>query len=270
MIMADLVTRIRDRLARFRREEVGAIAVTYAVAGAFLVGLAFAGIDLSRIAMARNQLQDALDSATLAAGGTKQDSNASRAQTTALLNTVGRKYMAAALGGNTMLKNLSSSFAPGVKKVVGQASADIEPIVVGLFTNGDIHITAQSEVVRGQDQIVELALVLDTTGSMAGSKIDTLKIAAADLVTSVFNAADTGTVKVALVPFAQHVNLGVASRNQPWAIVPADKHIYHQVLTPQSCTTRQCDTEQVSCQIPDYGNGTCNGSQPDLWHLHGL
>lgn len=256
MNMAKLVNRIRDRLTRFRREEVGAIAVTYAVGGALLVGLAFAGIDLSRVAVARNQLQDALDSATLAAGGT-------RSTDATVLNTMGHKYMAAALGANTTLNNLTSSFTPGTKKVIGLASADVTPIVMGMFTGGDIHITAHSEVVRGQDQIVELALVLDTTGSMAGSKIDTLKIAAADLVTSVFNATDAGTVKVALVPFAQHVNMGIASRTQPWAIVPADKHIYHQVLTPQSCQHQVCTgSNSYSCQVPDYGNGTCNGSNP--------
>ena len=255
MIMTDLVSRIRKALTRFRREEMGAIAVTYAVGGALLVGLAFAGIDLSRVAVARNQLQDALDSATLAAGGT-------RSTDATVLNAMGHKYMTAALSSNTTLLNLTSSFTPGVKKVVGLASADVQPIVMGMFTNGNIHITAHAEVVRGQDQIVELALVLDTTGSMAGSKIDTLKAAAADLVTSVFNATDAGTVKVALIPFAQHVNMGIASRTQPWAIVPPDVHIYHQVITPQSCDTQQCDTTQVSCQVPDYGNGTCDGSNP--------
>jgi Flp pilus assembly protein TadG len=263
MTVLDLLTRFRDRLTRFRLEDAGAIAVTYAIGGALLVGLAFAGIDLSRVAVARSQLQDALDSATLAAGGAKQDSNASTATTTALLNTVGRKYMAAALGGNTTLKNLSSSFAPGVKKVVGVASADVTPIIAGLYTGGDIHITAHAEVVRGQDQIIELALVLDTTGSMSGSKINTLKIAAADLVTSVFNAADAGTVKVALVPFAQHVNMGIASRNQPWAIVPADEHYWVPDIHTPSCSHEVCTgTENYSCQVPEYGPGTCNGSNP--------
>lgn len=256
MIMADLVTRIRNRLARFRREEAGAIAVTYAVGGAFLVGLAFAGIDLSRVAVARNQLQDALDSATLAAGGTRStDAN--------VLNAMGQKYMAAALGGNTTLKNMTSSFTPGDKKVIGSASADVEPIVMGLVTGSDIHITAHAEVVRGQDQIVELALVLDTTGSMAGSKIATLRVAAAGLVTSVFNATDTGTVKVALVPFAQHVNMGIASRNQPWAVVPADEHYWVPDIHTPSCSHEVCTgTEDYTCQVPDYGPGTCNGSNP--------
>ena len=160
MSMTDLVSRIRKALTRFRREEMGAIAVTYAVGGALLVGLAFAGIDLSRVAVARNQLQDALDSATLAAGGT-------RSTDATVLNAMGHKYMTAALSSNTTLLNLTSSFTPGVKKVVGLASADVQPIVMGMFTNGNIHITAHAEVVRGQDQIVELALVLDTTGSMA-------------------------------------------------------------------------------------------------------
>lgn len=256
MNLKSSIVRFCTRLFSLRRSDTGAIAVTYAVGGALLVGLAFAGIDLSRVAVMRSTLQDALDSATLAAGQT-------RSTDATVLNTTGKKYMAAVLTGNATLKNLTSSFTPGVKKVVGLASADISPIIVGFFTGGDIHIVAHSEVVRGQDQIVELALVLDTTGSMSGSKIDTLKVAAADLVTSVFNATDAGTVKVALVPFAQHVNLGIASRTQPWAIVPPDQHYWVPNIQTPSCSHQVCTGSQTSsCQVPDYGPGTCNGSNP--------
>lgn len=253
MNLTSFVTRISNRLAKLRRADAGAIAVTYAVGGALLVSLAFVGIDLSRVAVNRTNLQDALDSATLAAGQT-------RSTDATVLNATGKKYMAAVLSGDTTLKNLSSSFTPTTKKVVGLASADISPIIVGLFTGGDIHIVAHSEVVRGQDQIVELALVLDTTGSMSGSKIDTLKVAAADLVTSVFNATDAGTVKVALVPFAQHVNMGIASRNQPWASVPADVHKWIPNIHTPSCDYTECTgSQQVSCQQDDYTNSTCTG-----------
>jgi Flp pilus assembly protein TadG len=253
MSLKSIVIRISETLAKLRRADAGAIAVTYAVAGAFLVTLAFAGIDLSRAAVTRNNLQDALDSATLAAGQT-------RSVDTTVLNTTGKKYMAAVLSGDKTLKNLTSSFTPTSKKVVGLASADMSPIIVGLFTGGDIHIVAHSEVVRGQDQIVELALVLDTTGSMTGSKIATLKVAAAGLVTSVFNATDAGTVKVALVPFAQHVNMGIASRNQPWANVPADVHEWIPKIQTPSCTYTQCTgTTSYPCQKDDYVTTTCTG-----------
>lgn len=239
-------------LGAFFRNVTGAAAITYALAGPLLVGLAFAGIDLSRVAVARNQLQDALDSATLAAGGTRSNNP----QT---ITDMGRKYMSAALSGDQGLLNLNSTFSISGSAVVGKASADLEPIIIGLFTGDNLHVTANAEVVRGQDQIVELALVLDTTGSMSGTKIATLRTAAKGLVTSLFNASEADEVKIGLVPFAQHVNMGVASRSAPWADVPADVHILHPSSYTPACTTTQCDTTQVACQVPDYGMGTCTG-----------
>jgi len=240
---------------RFLRRDGGSIAMTYALAGASLMALSLAGIDLTRISMARNNLQAALDSGTLAASG-------SHSMDQEVVAGIGKKFVAAALSADTIMLDPKSSFILSSTTLVGEATAEVQPIILGLLTDHNIKITVHAEAVRGQQQVVELALVLDTTGSMSGAKITTLKVAAADMVTSLFNASDTGTVKIAIIPFAQHVNLGIASRNETWADVPADKHIYHQVLTAQSCMTNQCDTIQVACQVAEYGAGTCNGTTP--------
>ena len=239
-------------MAGFRNATGGSIALTYAIMGVAIVGIAFTGVDMTRVAMARSKLQDSLDSATLAAA-------ASATTETSVINATGKKYLSAALTNDTMLLNLSSTFSLTSKKLTGSATAEVEPIVMGLYTGSNITIKAQSEVVRRQDMTVELALVLDTTGSMAGTKMSTLKTAATDLVKTVLGGANGDKVKIGIVPFAQHVNLGIASRNEAWADVPAEVHLYHPSSYMPSCTKQQCTTSQVSCRIPDYSPSTCTG-----------
>jgi hypothetical protein len=66
---------------------------------------------------------------------------------------------------------------------------------------------------------LEVALVLDNTGSMAGSKEAALRKAGRELVDTVM--VDQADVKVAVVPFSQYVNVGVGNGTAPWLAVTA-------------------------------------------------
>src|SRR5262245_45383020 len=72
-----------------------------------------------------------------------------------------------------------------------------------------VDVTVSASAIRPQGK-VEVALVLDQTGSMAGSKIANLKLAAKDLIDIVVwdNQTDDYYAKVAIVPYAAGVNVG--------------------------------------------------------------
>jgi len=71
-------------------------------------------------------------------------------------------------------------------------------------------------VVKGEGT-VEIAMVLDNSGSMAGTYIEQLKTAADNLVQMVFAGAEgTEKVKVGVVPFAASVNVGPAYASEDW------------------------------------------------------
>lgn len=93
----------------------------------------------------------------------------------------------------------------------------------------------RTTVKRGLDDTVELALVLDTTGSMAASnKLTTLKTAANNLVDNLMS--DTGNqVSIAVVPFAQYVNVGTTYRNATWLTRSDDYEV--RTANPPTCTT---------------------------------
>ncbi|HWT52101.1 MAG TPA: TadE/TadG family type IV pilus assembly protein [Caulobacter sp.] len=194
---------------RLRRDQGGAIAIQFALLAIPLSVIVFALVDLGRISLQRRQMQDALDAATLMAAR-------SSATTDAGLEAVGDPAFVAEVAGLNM--GLTASNATfklnGANTVVGTATATLTPIIANLWTNSNFTVTASSEVLRSTSKL-EVALVLDNTGSMAdtlgsGTKIDALKSAAQSLVTTLAaaNGATTDSVKISVVPFASSVNIG--------------------------------------------------------------
>ena len=65
-------------------------------------------------------------------------------------------------------------------------------------------------------------MVLDTTFSMDGSKLSSLKASANGLMDT-FSEFNNDNLRVSVVPFAQYVNVGTSNRNAEWLDVPADE-----------------------------------------------
>jgi hypothetical protein len=97
------------------------------------------------------------------------------------------------------------------------ASGNINTVFTKLLGKTQIDFSASSEVLWGIKKL-NLALVLDNTGSMAASgKMTNLKSAAHDLLTTLQNAAKKpGDVQVAIVPFATDVNVGKGYVDASW------------------------------------------------------
>lgn len=93
-----------------------------------------------------------------------------------------------------------------------------------VFGKETLSIGAQAEATLGDGGKLELALVLDTTGSMSGAKLNALKSAANGLLTTLEDKKLTpDQIKYALVPFNIYVNVGTSNRNRPWISVPPDR-----------------------------------------------
>ncbi len=74
----------------------------------------------------------------------------------------------------------------------------------------------QSEAKLGRPPYLEVAMVLDNTGSMNDfDKIGDLKTAATNLVNSLHSHPDAD-VRIGLVPFAQYVNVGAGNLGASW------------------------------------------------------
>ncbi|WP_339913546.1 ubiquitin-activating E1 FCCH domain-containing protein [uncultured Brevundimonas sp.] len=201
----------RDFAARFHREATGNVAMIFALSLPALVLMTVGGVDIHRASTVRINLQDALDAATLAAARSPYTSDVD-------LTRVGVSALRANLQAypDIILREDLTTFTLNANSVViAQSKVDVKTLVAniilppyGKFMNDYLPVGAHSEVDRSSKNI-EVSLVLDITGSMSGSKIQDLKVAANELVDIVVQNVQTPYyTRMAIVPYSIGVNLG--------------------------------------------------------------
>ena len=192
---------LRAKLISGARDERGAAAMIFALALVLLAPLTLGVFDIYIASNQRQKLQDALDAAALYAAR-------SAAQSDKDINEVGQRALKANLQSFTGSALITSNFKLDGAKVVGTAEMTPLALATGFFQHGNV--TATSEVLRAMDRL-EVALVLDNTGSMAGTKLSTLKDAAKNLVDKLEAAGNRSTaedpIQISLVPFSSTVRV---------------------------------------------------------------
>jgi Flp pilus assembly protein TadG len=196
----------RKLLRRFSTDERGVFAVIFALLAIVLVATAGAVVDFTTVQQARARAQDALDSAALGLHPRLFDtptpsSDSLKATAHALLvERLADTNVAASVDNVVMDK------AEGELRL--EASIVVPMSFVSLVGVNDMSASVVAEVKRGSVN-VEVAVALDTTGSMAGQKIDDLQKATAELIDIVVQDQQTPTYsKMALVPYSMGVNVG--------------------------------------------------------------
>lgn len=203
--------RVKARCVAGLRDERGATAVFFAVGLLLLAPATMGLIDIYMITSQRGQLQDALDTATLYVAR-------SSATAPAAIQTAGDSALRANLKLPTGQVITSSSFVLEGITIKGRAS--ITPPTVGPRLWAQADISAASDVLRNSNN-VEVALVLDTTGSMS-AQMSNLRTAAKDLVDLVVKDQQSPYyTKLALVPYSNSVNVDTYADQVRGLIRPA-------------------------------------------------
>lgn len=202
--LAAAIGRTATRFARrFTLSRSGGVALIFGLSFIPLSLLTLTAIDFHRASTVKAALQDAIDAASLAAARNQS------ATTTAQIQTIGNNVLAANMTSFHDVTLGTATFTLAADGTVnGVVNAQVTPLVANMFLGGPIDVSATSEVKRSSKSL-EVALVLDTTGSMAGTKISDLRTAANDLVDLVVQDVQTPHyTKVAVVPYSQGVNAG--------------------------------------------------------------
>jgi Flp pilus assembly protein TadG len=187
--------------------------VTIMMAFAILpLGLAVgAAVDMSRVNYVKTVLQGAADAAAMAGGVSKNKSDA------ALKKTV-EAYLRANHSEDVL------EFVTKIDRELNSNNGTFRVTINGTFPTSfmslagfdkmDVGATA---VVNVGSQALELALVLDNTGSMAGTKTANLIAAATNLVNIIQQeSSGNADTDIAVVPFAEYVNVGVSRLGENW------------------------------------------------------
>ncbi len=222
----------------------GNIAVTFALMAVPLMLLAGGAVDVGRAYYVKNELSNALDTATLAVASSNDTS-----QTTLnniLSTTFSANYSLAAMAPLSVAPAMTISG----NLVTSSASVTLSTTFLSLITPS-LTIGAESTVSK-ETSGVEIVLALDTTGSMADdnpSKMTELKAAATSVINTLFNNQSTSTsVLISIVPFTDTVNVGPKSTS---------------IVSPLPSTYNWGTTSWAGCVMAPLKSGTSLASNED-------
>lgn len=231
----------------FRRDESGAVAIIFALMSVVLFTAMGLAVDYARNESVRSEVQSALDDALLsaAAQSRRQDANPISLAQKFFNENWTRKYK------DTPVE---IKFVKGDNGSLSGSAVVSTPTTLAQVAGVSKMKASLSSSVQLGEGSVELVLALDTTGSMAGEKLDTLKSSATELVETLHDVSgDTDRIKIGLVPFARYVNVGLDNRNASWMSVPADSSV-----TEETCSTTRPVTGSSNCRT-ETGTGTNDG-----------
>ena len=255
---------------RFSRSTKGATVVIFAFMAVPIMALAGGVVDYGTALRVKSELTATLDAALLAA--TQAYALDDSVDTVKIVNDfISKNYT---LSGKTLLSSSLVVNDPTISED-GEMTAQLDVKVptsflklVG-FTEFDFSLNS-SAIVGGQS--LEVAVVLDNTGSMSGAKLTALKDAASDLVENLIQDGKD-TVKMSLVPFADHVNIGVEHRFEPGVDVPSDFTYNYTVPAGTSCKNTYPDSTQECTNNPYqgtcYNDGVPYSCQKNSWSCTG-
>jgi Mg-chelatase subunit ChlD/uncharacterized protein (UPF0333 family) len=238
---------MRTFIKNFWKQESGNVSMMFGLALLPILASAGAAIDYARVSSAQSALVVAADAGALA-GAIKFGSADER-----------RNEAKVVFESNVKQANLTNPLDVNYVNIVDngqnigfrlEASGKVDTLFGSFIGTSNVPIKGLAEAKSGSETPLDIAFVLDTTGSMAGARLASLKLSMNGILDDIAaSPMRTGTVRMSVVPFAQYVNVGLSNRNKPWIDVPADV-----VGTKSSvCTMEYPKIGETNCRdMPAY------------------
>ncbi len=239
---------------RLIKNEAGSVSVVFGASTLLLVYLVGGAVDLGRAYVAREKVQTAIDTAVLAAARVWQtEDDLELAKEKGLIHFLAN----APAGLNTRPGTFVTDEAKNTITLSAVASSPAPFLAVLGKSEIEIAIQAQAQLSRGvsANRNLEIAMMLDITGSMAGNKLTALKQAAKDLVSiAIWDDQSQFTSRIALVPFAEAVRPGpyldLVRGNRPSTNRFQDNNGYFQTFKITPCVSDRKGDEGLTDAAP--------------------
>jgi len=207
-LLGSLRNRLQKTLQEFRQANAANVTITFAFATIPMIGFIGAAVDYSHGNAVKAQLQAAADSTALML------SKDAASLTNSQIQTKANDYFKALYTrtDSTGLTVSATYNTTNGSQVIVNANANVKTDFMGLMGISQLNVGVNSQVKWGNTKL-RVALVLDTTGSMAADgKIDALKTATKALLDQLKSAAaKDGDVYVSIIPFSKDVNVGTTN-----------------------------------------------------------
>lgn len=187
-------------LKKYQKADQGAVAIAFGMMVPMIVMAVGIAVDLAQGYMVRERLWRAIDTAALAAAATAKDGEVP-ATVQKYFDANFEDFKIGTPSGLTVNINNTDIEVSG--------SATVETLFVQIAGVNEMEVFAETVVSR-QVRGLEVALVLDNTGSMLNyDNIGTLKTASKNFVKIMFERVSKPEyVRIGLVPYASSVNVG--------------------------------------------------------------
>jgi Flp pilus assembly protein TadG len=265
---------ITKKSATFFRDEAGIVAPIFGLMAIVLFASMGAAVDYSRWMHARNQTITAMDAAVLAGGKALQngDSNA------VVLAAADSFY---ATNKSEIVSNDTIDFVIGDdnKSINATGNAIVVTPFLRLLNIEDLPVLAESGVDHSKSELqvggnaeknIEIAVMLDVTGSMSGDKLEDMQSAAKTLVnTVIWDDQSEYTSRVSLIPFSQAVNVGatyfnaITNAETSWTVTQNDlpeQSVVQKVLHAAVRGIQSLGLIAPAVANNGNGNGNSNGN----------
>ncbi|MFZ1742330.1 MAG: pilus assembly protein TadG-related protein [Pontixanthobacter sp.] len=195
------------RLVRDIRANTLAIAAAAVIP---LIGVIGGGVDASRMYLAKSRLQQACDSATLAArkklaGDSISNGNIPSDIVTMADNFFDNNFQTGVYGTESAEYTLSASTAT---RMDGNATVEVPTTLMAVFGYNKIDVAVDCSAELNLPNI-DVMLVLDNSGSMRNSRIAALKSAVFSFYDEVMRVKpEDARVRIGVVPYNAAVNVG--------------------------------------------------------------
>jgi Flp pilus assembly protein TadG len=194
-------------MRRFAGATGGNTAMIFALTATTLLTAGGAGLDLSRTIYVKNRSAAALDAAALAVGVADASEDLSNSELTALAQDV----FDANYGSSSMGTTDPVAVTQANESISLSVSGVVPTTLLQLVGQNSLSYTFVNEVASASTSL-EVALVLDNTGSMSGSKLAALKRAAKELIETLSGGKNNPEqLSFSVIPFAQTVRLNPAT-----------------------------------------------------------
>ncbi|MEL6298807.1 MAG: pilus assembly protein TadG-related protein [Pseudomonadota bacterium] len=214
--------------ARFRKDQRGIVAPTVAIVFVALAGFVGLALDYGRATALQTEMQRFADAVVIQAARTLTTTgDASKAETAAAAHLNGLLT-----ANNHSVAGDASNAGPANGAIeatisVGGSSGVVTAVLktksaapfMSFFGRDGVDIDVTSEA-RTSTKVLDIALMVDTTGSMGwsdntvpgsqggdGTRMGAMRVAAKDLLSILMPAGDNPNIRMSVVPFSEHVHL---------------------------------------------------------------
>jgi Flp pilus assembly protein TadG len=222
------VTTVRGPLARFGADDRGVVVVAFTLMLPLLMTAVGVAVDYSRVSSAKARLASAVDAGALSAA--RDPDTKTNPQIEAMVTSMITANKAAAGLSQLEVKALAPSAPTRIK---AQASGCLQLVFASFIGKEQSCFSFTAEAERPGKVNLEIALVLDNSGSMAdGDKIGALKTAAKEFTKTLFDTAtEPDQIRMSVVPFTLTVNVGNQYANAAWMDTNGQSPIHWENVT---------------------------------------